>query len=59
MIIYLSHDDKTYSEKRQLSYPAIREQLDLLWHAIDSGNLDKTSEFYQKLKEVKDKYPKT
>ena len=59
MTIDLSHDDKTNVEKRELSYPALREQLDMLWHAIDSGTLDTSSEFYQKLKEVKDRYPKT
>jgi hypothetical protein len=30
----------------------------VLWHAIDTGTLDKTSDFYTKLKAVKDKYPK-
>ncbi len=48
----------TYGEKRQGSYPLIAEQLDMLWHAIDSGTLDKNSDFYTKLKAVKDKYPK-
>lgn len=59
MIIYLSQDSKPYHEKRQLSYPPVREQLDMLWHAIDSGTLDTNSDFYQKLKQVKDRYPKT
>ena len=59
MNIELSQEGKTNLEKRELSYPGIKEQLDLLWHAIDSESLDKTSDFYQKLKEVKDRYPKT
>ena len=45
--------------KRRSNYPAIGEQLDLLWHAIDDGTLDKTSDFYTSLKATKDKYPKT
>jgi len=47
-----------YDETRRLAYPEIGEQLDLLWHAIDSGTLDKNSDFYTKLKAIKDKYPK-
>ena len=48
----------TYDVQREDSYPALKEQFDLLWHAIDAGTLDKTSDFYTKLKAVKDKYPK-
>ena len=39
-------------------YLPIEEQLDMLWHAIDTGTLDKTSSFYTNLRVVKDKYPK-
>ena len=53
-----SKSDKTYAEKRETSYPSLREQLDMLWHAIDTGTLDKNSTFYTRLKAVKDKYPK-
>ena len=47
-----------YDVQRKKSYPDLGEQFDLLWHAIDAGTLDKTSDFYTKLKAVKDKYPK-
>lgn len=47
-----------YQRNRQPNYPSITDQLDMLWHAIDSGTLDKTSDFYLKLKEVKELYPK-
>jgi hypothetical protein len=53
-----AYDAKEYQRKRQPEYPAIGEQLDLLWHAIDDGTLDKTSDFYTSLKATKDKYPK-
>jgi len=53
-----AYDAKEYQRKRQPEYPVIREQLDLLWHAIDNGTLDKTSGFYIALKATKDKYPK-
>ena len=44
------------------SYPGIAEQLDLLWHDIDSGKLGdtaKTSSFYTTIKNVKDSSPKS
>jgi len=47
-----------YQRDRQPEYPAIGEQLDMLFHAIDAGTLDKSSDFYTTIKAVKDKYPK-
>ena len=55
----IAYDAKNYQRQREPEYPAIGEQLDLLWHAIDDGTLDKTSDFYTSLKATKDKYPKT
>ena len=50
--------EKDYKYFRVKEYPRIAEQLDMIWHAIDEGVLDKNSEFYKVLKEVKEKYPK-
>jgi hypothetical protein len=47
-----------YREQRAKMYPQIADQLDMLWHAIDSGNLDKSSLFYSAIKAIKDQYPK-
>lgn len=47
-----------YKALRAKEYPELKEQLDMLWHAIDEGKLDKTSDFYLKLKAVKDEFPK-
>lgn len=47
-----------YKGTRQIEYPDIGEQLDMLWHAIDTNTLDKTSDFYNTLKSVKDNNPK-
>lgn len=57
--INLEQTEKTYAEKRALAYPKLGNQLDMLWHAIDTNTLDNTSDFYTSLKSVKDKYPKT
>jgi len=51
-------DSIQYQSDRKEQYPDIGDQLDMLWHAIDSGTLDQTSEFYTTLKEVKDNNPK-
>jgi hypothetical protein len=51
-------DDEVVREKRLWLYPEVGEQLDQLWHAIDVGKLDKTSDFYINLKKVKDENPK-
>ena len=47
-----------YYKDRMFEYPKLEDQFDMLWHAIDDGTLDKTSDFYTALKTVKDKYPK-
>ena len=47
-----------YALLREMKYPSIGDQLDMLWHAIDNNALDKTSDFYLRLKTVKDEYPK-
>ena len=52
------HNKLQYQRDRADIYPEIKEQLDMLWHAIDSGTLDKTSDFYTTLKKVKDDNPK-
>lgn len=51
-------DTKRIQSLRKTEYPDIGEQLDMLWHAIDTGTLDKTSDFYTVLKSVKDTNPK-
>lgn len=50
--------ENEYKEKREAEYPSVNKQLEMLWDAIDSGTPLKQSEFYTKIKEIKDKYPK-
>ena len=55
------YEAKKYQRDRAESYPELKEQLDLLWHAIDGGKFNvksKETDFYKKLKAVKDANPK-
>lgn len=47
-----------YRLRRSVEYPALADQLDALWHAMDAGVLPVVEPFYSSLKAVKDKYPK-
>ena len=50
-----------YAEPRRNNYPYFGEQLDMIWHAIDADTELKTkfATFYNTIKEIKDKYPKS
>ena len=54
--------NKEYQRTRAAAYPSIGDQLDMLWHAVDTGDWTaakvKTTEFYTALKAVKDANPK-
>ena len=55
------YDSKQYQRDRAVAYPDLKEQLDLLWHAIDGDKFNvksKETDFYKKLKAVKDANPK-
>lgn len=43
---------------RAADYPSVADQLDALWHAMDSGQLPVVDAFYSSIKRVKEKYPK-
>ena len=47
-----------YKTARQESYPALGEQLDMLYHDMTTGKGDKTGAWYKALKKVKDDNPK-
>ena len=55
-------DAQAYARTREAAYPSIGDQLDMLWHAVDTGDWTaakvKTTEFYTALKAVKDANPK-
>ena len=61
MNINLTKSGSTTDSKRGLYYSLLKEQLDLLYHDIDSGKFGadaKTGNFYLSRNAVKDKYPK-
>jgi len=48
-----------YQRLRQLEYPLIADQLDMLWHMMDDETIPgKNSTWYNTIKEVKDNNPK-
>jgi hypothetical protein len=55
-ILQEEFESNEYQRLRQ--YPPLGDQLDMLWHAIDNGTLNKTSDFYTAIKAVKDAHPK-
>ena len=46
--------EPTWKEKRQMEYPLIGDQLDMIYH----DQVDDTTTFKDAIKAVKDKYPK-
>jgi hypothetical protein len=46
-------------KQRKQEYPAIEEQLDMLWHAMANDSKKRLEPFYSTIKAIKDKYPKT
>jgi hypothetical protein len=58
-IAELLEDFQSKEYQRERVYPSIGDQLDMLWHAIDNGTLNKTSDFYTTIKAVKDANPKS
>ena len=54
-------EQSAYAEQRRNAYPPIGDQLDMLWHTIDKDILlqKRYFDFYQTIKQVKVKYPKT
>ena len=54
----LDQQDNGYVRDRQESYPALGEQLDMLYHDMTADKGDKTGEWYKAVKKVKDDNPK-
>ena len=52
------YNAKKYQRDRASKYPAIQEQLDLLYHDMTAGKGDKTGEWYKAVNKVKTDNPK-
>ena len=55
---FLSRYNGDYASKRVASYPKISDQLDMLWHAMDSNEENRLEPFYSTIKAIKDSNPK-
>ena len=47
-----------YKKWRSLEYPSVIDQLDMIWHAMDNGEIPKANTFFEARASVKEKYPK-
>lgn len=47
-----------YREQRFLAYPAVGDQLDALWHAMNDDTLPKVAAFFDPIAAVKAAHPK-
>lgn len=48
-----------YARFRKKEYPKAEDQVDELWHLVSSGGkIDQSSNWFQKIKSIKEKYPK-
>lgn len=59
----LSYVDKvelphTYDENRATEYPPLEDQLDMLYHAMDAGEIPKATQWYNTIRTIKDNNPK-
>ena len=54
-------EQSNYAQQRRNSYPPVGDQLDMLWHSIDKDPQLKSKyfDFYEAIKAVKVKYPKS
>jgi len=48
-----------YKGRRLAEYPPVQDQLNALWEAMDRGELPQVSGFYDVLKAVNDRHPKS
>lgn len=48
-----------YTALRTMNYPQISDQLDMIWHEINSsGSISNTGDWFNSIKDIKDTFPK-
>ena len=50
--------DPPFDVRRMNAYPAIGDQLDMLWHAMEQDESKRLEPFYSTIKAIKDSIPK-
>lgn len=50
--------DNTAIELRTRMYPPVGEQLDMLWHAMNRGEIPKAQGWFDAIKSIKDEVPR-
>jgi len=48
-----------YQLDRKPLYKKPEDYIDMLWHSMDAGEIPKSKEFFDHIKNVKDKFPKS
>ena len=52
--------EPTYDTKRLMEYPQLTEQLDMIWHELNTnGSLSTSGDWFTTIDNIKNKYPKT
>lgn len=57
----MAYEDKELNDiigLRRAQYPSIEDQLDMLWHAMNSDETKRLEPFYTTIKIIKDSLPK-
>ena len=47
-----------YQRDRAAAYPSLGDQLDALWHAMDTNSVPRVPAFYDPIAQIKAKFPK-
>lgn len=47
-----------YRAQRASEYPSVADQMDMMWHAMNDGQISKVEPFYSEILAVKVRYPK-
>ena len=47
-----------YIKKRRQEYPTVTDQLDMLFRAMEAGEIQKATEWFDAIQTIKDRYPK-
>lgn len=49
-----------YDAKRAMEYPQLTEQLDMLWHELNTnGSLSTSGDWFTSIQTIKNRHPKT